>query len=89
MALRHISLIPLIDAFLCSDMDCQAISNVSYCCPVCGSQVQSLSKVLNRTTDNEGLWALKGLLARHNDGTDERYWAEWDTAQDALERKRA
>lgn len=28
--------------------------------------------------------ALHGLLARHGDGSDERYWAEWDTARDAL-----
>jgi len=78
------ALISLIKAYLCSDLDCQTISTSANHCPVCGSQVQSLSKVLNRTTDNEGLSALKGLLARHNDGTDERYWAEWDTAQDAL-----
>ena len=29
--------------------------------------------------------ALEGLLARHCDGSDERHWAEWDTAKEALE----
>lgn len=28
--------------------------------------------------------ALKGLLHRHNDGSDEKWWAEWDTAAEAL-----
>jgi len=28
--------------------------------------------------------ALKGLLHRHNDGSEEKYWAEWDTANEAL-----
>lgn len=28
--------------------------------------------------------ALRGLLARHNDGSDEQHWAEWDTARAAL-----
>jgi len=28
--------------------------------------------------------ALEGLLARHNDGSEEKHWAEWDTARDAL-----
>ena len=28
--------------------------------------------------------ALEGLLTRHNDGSEEEKWAEWDTAQAAL-----
>jgi hypothetical protein len=28
--------------------------------------------------------ALQGLWKRHNDGSDEWLWAEWDTAQDVL-----
>lgn len=28
--------------------------------------------------------ALRGLLDRHRDGSEEQYWAEWDTAIDAL-----
>jgi hypothetical protein len=28
--------------------------------------------------------ALAGLLARHKDGSDERHWAEWDTAREVL-----
>ena len=28
--------------------------------------------------------ALRGLLARHKDGSDEQHWAEWDTAEEAL-----
>ena len=30
--------------------------------------------------------ALEGLLARHCGGSEERHWAEWDTAQEALGR---
>jgi hypothetical protein len=29
--------------------------------------------------------ALQGLWARHNDGSEEHLWAEWDTAQDLLQ----
>lgn len=28
--------------------------------------------------------ALRGLLHRHCDGSEEQYWAEWDTASEAL-----
>lgn len=28
--------------------------------------------------------ALRGLLERHGDGSDEGPWAEWDTAREAL-----
>lgn len=31
------------------------------------------------------LAALRGLLHRHCDGSDERYWAEWDDAQEAID----
>lgn len=30
------------------------------------------------------LAALEGLIARHNDGSDEEWWAEWDTAAEAV-----
>lgn len=30
--------------------------------------------------------ALSGLLYRHNDGSDEKYWAEWDVATEALKK---
>ncbi len=37
-------------------------------------------------SENERLKvALRGLLDRHNDNTEEEYWAEWDTAIDALQ----
>ena len=32
--------------------------------------------------------ALEGLLHRHCDGSDERYWAEWDTANEALAKEK-
>jgi len=28
--------------------------------------------------------ALEGLVARHRDGSEEKHWAEWDTASDVL-----
>jgi uncharacterized protein (UPF0212 family) len=47
---RELPIICLPYAFLCSDLDCKTISINTRNCPVCGSQVQSLSKVLNRET---------------------------------------
>ncbi len=34
--------------YLCADLDCGAVSNVSDQCPVCASHVLSLASLLNR-----------------------------------------
>jgi hypothetical protein len=49
-----------------------------YCrCPGCGEC--SAHREVRKLKE-----ALTGLLARHKDGSDERHWAEWDTAREVL-----
>jgi hypothetical protein len=42
-------------------------------------KVAEQAETIDRLTD-----ALRGLWERHNDGSEERFWVEWDTAQDIL-----
>lgn len=48
-----ITMLGLDDAYLCADLDCKTISNVSQACPRCGSAVQSLANALSRETGKE------------------------------------
>jgi len=41
-------------------------------------------EVVEATGAGELLAALLGLLDRHNDGSDEGPWAEWDAASEAI-----
>jgi hypothetical protein len=55
-------------------------------CGGCGELVESKHGEVVMYDDAAKLAeALEGLLTRHNDGSEEEKWAEWDTAQAALE----
>lgn len=65
-------------------------TDIGYMCPITlgALSIENDSFIVetwNRRASHAKLVsALKGLLARHNDGSEEGPWAEWDTAREAL-----
>ena len=47
--------------------------------------IQLIERIARLEAQNKALLeALEGLLIRHCDGSEEKYWAEWDAARAAL-----
>jgi hypothetical protein len=48
MKLTETTTIPLREAYICGDMDCQTIGKDPHRCPLCHSHVMSLARLLDR-----------------------------------------
>jgi hypothetical protein len=57
--MTNTQIIPLIQAYLCADLECKTISNDFRRCPVCHSTVQSLAAVLGRKEEHKGILAFR------------------------------